>query len=153
MFSEMEVIENMISLGAKIMLSSDALEYLQDRKILKTSTQCSKCSKTLVKVHSRDRDNYHYFRCSACGVEESIRKGTFLYGKVCSFFRPFYHSFFPFFYWFFSFYNIVFCRTWLPRPSCWFCTCLFGCPRSPLFKLFMRWTLFSPFISKHQNFP
>ena len=74
--------ENLISLHNKVQSSDDAVKYLQDNSILKTETKCEVCDKKLVKTVQNKTDNCVYFRCRPCGFQESIRKETFLFGKV-----------------------------------------------------------------------
>ena len=74
--------ENLISLHHKVKSSDDAVTYLQENNILKTQTKCEKCEKTLVNTVENKTDSCIFFRCRPCGFKESIRKGTFLFGKV-----------------------------------------------------------------------
>ena len=73
--------ENLLSLSDKVRTSEDAVKYLQDKGILKTKTECSKCKEELKKI-TKKANNYYFFRCNKCESTESIRKDTFLYNKV-----------------------------------------------------------------------
>ena len=74
--------ENLISLHNKVQSNDDAVKYLQDNSILKTEIKCEVCDKKLIKTVKNQMDNCVYFRCRPCGFQESIRKDTFLFGKV-----------------------------------------------------------------------
>ena len=75
--------ENFVSLNEKVRTPEDSVKYLQDKGIVKTETVCSKCERVVSKMSKKK--NFYFFRCLWCQTVESIRSGTFLYGKVCSF--------------------------------------------------------------------
>ena len=74
--------ENHISLHDKVQSSDAAVQYLQNMNILKSETKCEKCEKKLDITVQNKTDNCVYFCCRPCGFKESIRKETFLFGKV-----------------------------------------------------------------------
>ena len=76
-FSEMS--ENFVSLNEKVRTPEDSVKYLQDKGIVKTETVCSKCERVVSKMSKKK--NFYFFRCLWCQTVESIRSGTFLYGK------------------------------------------------------------------------
>jgi len=71
--------ENFVSLHDQIRAPEDALRMLQEKEVVKTETVCEKCGAKL--TNTSTRNGYVYFRCRPCGLDESIRKGTFLYAK------------------------------------------------------------------------
>ena len=71
---------NLISLFSLLRTEDSAKEFLQQKGILKTETVCPKCKCPC--VTEVKRKNFRFFKCSKCNVEESIRKGSFLYNKV-----------------------------------------------------------------------
>ena len=90
--------ENFVSLNEKVRTPEDSVKYLQEKGIVKTETVCTKCEKVVSEM--RKKNNFYFFRCISCDTVESIRSGTFLYGKVC------YSLFFLIMYMIFSFQHI-----------------------------------------------
>ena len=72
--------ENFVSLNEKVRTPENSVKYLQEKGIVKTETVCTKCEKVVSKM--RKKNNFYFFRCSTSDTVESIRSGTFLYGKV-----------------------------------------------------------------------
>ena len=70
---------NLISLFCLLKTEDSAKEFLQQKGILKTETVCPKC-KIPLRTEVR-RKNFRFFKCSKCSIEETIRKGSFLYNK------------------------------------------------------------------------
>ena len=73
---------NLISLHDRIRTKAKALAFLQDKGIIKSNNCCLKCNIKCTTNNLRNDSNYVYFRCPKCGVQESVRKDTFLYCKV-----------------------------------------------------------------------
>ena len=73
---------NLIPLHDRVRSKAKALKFLQDKGIIKSSNCCSKCNVKCTTNNLRNDSNYVYFRCPKCGVQESVRKDTFLYCKV-----------------------------------------------------------------------
>ena len=73
---------NLISLFLRIKSIEDTILFMQEKDLLKSSFCCREGD--ILTGDTVKSGAYFYFRCPSCHKKESVRKGTFLYEKVCT---------------------------------------------------------------------
>ena len=76
---------NFISLHDRIRRRSDALQFAQEKDIIKSTSKCKTCASSLKVQYSQANTSYVFFYCPQCKTKESVKKDTFLYNKVSPF--------------------------------------------------------------------
>ena len=135
---------NLVSLFSRIKNIEETILFMQEKDMVKSSFCCSECD--ILTDDTVKNGSYFYFRCPSCHKKESVRKGTFLYEKVC--------IFKDFFNWLMSFkcvicyslYWIKGCDFLVNRTSAWqlfflSCTSSLQLLNSLWRRLFMRYSI------------